>query len=306
MKRFFQYLFFLLLISAQTFAQSIDEFQPPITRTSAPERPLNAFSLYNNTTKVGLAEMQPIIPAFNGRGMLLASWNPQPVPSSSSTVVIVHGGHGLVPTNFSTGLWMFGLKVNVLILDSYWSRGAEENWLVWTRFGANTRMLDVVAAGRWLRDVQHTNPKTTFLFGDSQGGWTVLRSFTDEPFVRDKVESLYKAGISLYPNCIANGSDLKPKLGPYFASVIVFTGGKDTATPISECSRTIFSRAITWVHYDDQTHAWDSSTHGAHTAPVDGHCFKALNKYNHFEVCRSDKTTFDMREKIEAFIKANS
>jgi dienelactone hydrolase len=121
--------------------------------------------------------------------------------------VVVHGGHGLVPTNFATALWLRdALGANVMVLDSYWSRGREENWATWTAFGANMRALDAIAAARWLRDTAAVDPARIFLYGDSQGGWTVLRTFTDEPFLRSQVAGLYRGGIALYPNCVADGS----------------------------------------------------------------------------------------------------
>lgn len=283
----------------------IARFQPPIVADAAPERPLwGSWSLANNTRRVGLSAMQPLIPAFDGRGRLLASWNPHPDGAAGRpTFVIVHGGHGLGATNFATALWLRdALGANTLLLDSYWSRGRQENWRTWGEFGANMRTLDAIAAGRWLRDVQGTDPARTFLFGDSQGGWTVLRSFTDEPFLRAHILALYRAGISLYPNCRSDGSPERPRLGPYAAPVIVFTGGLDTATPIAECAPAIFRQASAWTHYPDQTHAWDTANRGAHTPAVDGECSRAMNTFNRFPVCRSDRTTADMRARIIAFV----
>jgi hypothetical protein len=75
----------------------VEFFQPPIVATQAPERPITNFSLFNNTTKVNLAPMRPIVPTFNGKGNLLASWTPHPDGvKNRPTFVIVHGGHGLV------------------------------------------------------------------------------------------------------------------------------------------------------------------------------------------------------------------
>ena len=279
--------------------------QPPIVVDRAPERPLKgSYSLYNNTRKVGLAALQPLVPAYAGAGRLLASWNPHPRGvAGRPTFVVVHGGHGLVPTNFATALWLRdALGANVMVLDSYWSRGREENWATWTAFGANMRALDAIAAARWLRDTAAVDPARIFLYGDSQGGWTVLRTFTDEPFLRSQVAGLYRGGIALYPNCVADGSLAQPALGPYVAPVIVFTGGRDTATPIQPCDRAVFTRAAQWHHYADQTHGWDTANRGAHTPAVDGECGKAMNVYNRFAVCRSDATTSDMRRRIAAFI----
>jgi len=281
----------------------IDYFQPPIVATVAPERPITNYSLYNNTVKVNLAPMRPIIPAYNNKGNLLASWTPHPQGiANRPTIVIVHGGHGLIPGDFATAVWARDqLGANTLVLDSYWSRGQNENWVTYTRLGANARTLDAIAAGKWLLS-QGIDSKKLFLMGGSQGGWTVLRTFTDEPFIKAQAKGLYRAGISLYPVCNSKGWRDDPALGPYWGPVVVFTAGKDTATPPGRCPTRVFSDATAWTHYPEATHGWDASNRGAHTPSVDGECGKALNVLNHFAVCRSDAATNDMHAKIKAFI----
>jgi len=281
----------------------IDYFQPPIVVTVAPERPITNYSLYNNTVKVNLAPMRPIIPTFNNKGNLLASWTPHPQGvANRPTFVIVHGGHGLIPGDFATAVWARDqLGANTLVLDSYWSRGQNENWVTYTRLGANARTLDAIAAGKWLLS-QGVDPKQLFLMGGSQGGWTVLRTFTNEPFIVEQARGLYRAGFSLYPVCNSKGWRDDPALGPYWGPVLVFTAGKDTATPPGRCPTRVFSDATAWTHYPDATHGWDSSNRGAHTPSVDGECGKALNVLNHFAVCRSDAATNDMHTKIKTFI----
>jgi dienelactone hydrolase len=286
-------------------AAQVELFQPPIVATAAPARPLRgSFSLENNTTRVGLAPMRPLVPAYAGPGRLLASWNPHPAGVAGRPVfVVMHGGHGLVPGNFATALWLRrDLGASVLVLDSFWSRGIEENWLERTRYGANMRVLDAIAAARWLRDAQGTDPRATFLIGDSQGGWTALRLFTDEPFLAEARAGLFRAGIALYPVCRSSGTAFSPRLGPYSGPVVVFTGGRDTATPPGECPRETFARAAAWTHYPDQTHGWDTANRGAHSPAVDGECGRAMNSYNRFAVCRSDATTADMRRRIGDFV----
>jgi dienelactone hydrolase len=284
-------------------AADIDYFQPPIVATVAPERPITNYSLTNNTIKVKLAPMRPIIPTYNKKGNLLASWTPHPQGvANRPTMVIVHGGHGLIPGDFATALWARDqLGANTLVLDSYWSRGQNENWETYTRLGANARTLDAIAAGKWLL-TQGIEPKKLFLLGGSQGGWTVLRTFTDEPFIAEQARGLYRAGFSLYPVCNSKGWRDDPTLGPYWGPVLVFTAGKDTATPPGRCPTRVFNDATAWTHYPDATHGWDTSNRGAHTPSVDGECGKALNVLNHFSVCRSDAATNDMHTKIKAFI----
>ena len=284
-------------------AADIDYFQPPIVATIAPERPITKYSLTNNTVKVKLAPMRPIIPTYNNKGNLLASWTPHPQGvANRPTIVIVHGGHGLVPGDFATAVWARDqLGANTLVLDSYWSRGQNENWETYTRLGANARTLDAIAAGRWLFH-QGIDQKKLFLMGGSQGGWTVLRTFTNEPFIIEQARGLYRAGFSLYPVCNSKGWRDDPTLGPYWGPVLVFTGGKDTATPPGRCPTRVFKDATAWTHYPDATHGWDTSNRGAHTPSVDGECGKALNVFNQFAVCRSDAATTDMQTKIKAFI----
>ena len=138
----------------------LNHFQPLITVREAPARPITNYSLRNNTTQVGLAPMLAQVPSFDGKGELIASWTPhRDGTRNRPTFVIVHGGHGLVPTNFANAMWLRDtFAANVLVLDSYWSRGHDENWATRTPFGANMRVLDLIAAGRWLRDVHGTRP----------------------------------------------------------------------------------------------------------------------------------------------------
>jgi dienelactone hydrolase len=298
-------LLFACLAGCQTIPFDVGFFQPQITVSSAPARPITQYSLYNNTTLVKLGEIKAQVPSFDGKGLLLASWTPHPKGATGRpTFVVVHGGHGLVPTNFASALWFRDtFHANVLVLDSYWSRGQNENWATRTRFGANMRALDVIAAGQWLRDVNKVDPAQMFVMGDSQGGWTVLRAFTDDPFLSGHMKGLYRGGIAAYPGCFSHGTPTAPTLSPYTAPVIVFTGGKDTATPISECPKRVLASAAQWRHYPDQTHGWDAANRGAAGTPVDGECGKAMNVYNPFAVCRSHAATDDMRRHIRSFIE---
>lgn len=305
-----RWLFSLALVSTlaacATAGIDIDRFQPPVTAQQAPQRPITGYSLYNNTARVGLAPLEALVPTFNGQGNLIASWTPhRDGAGGRPTFVVIHGGHGLVPTNFANAVWLRDtFAANVLVLDSYWSRGRDENWATRNRYGANMRVLDLIAAGRWLRDTQGTDPSKTFVWGDSQGGWSVLRAFTDDEFIRSRIHGLYRGGIAAYPNCFSLGTPEVPTLAPYFAPVIIFTGGKDTATPVSECPQSVLRSATEWVHYPDQTHGWDVSNRGAAGTPVDGECGRAMNVYNQFPVCRSNSTTDDMRRRIQGFVRA--
>lgn len=283
-------------------------FQPPIVSSQAPEQPLGVYSLMRNTTLVGLARPIPLVPSYNNQGLLIASWNPHPDGvANRPTVVIIHGGHGVGPANFATAMWARDvLGANALVLDSFWSRGVQENWYTGNHLGATARALDIIAAGRWLKNTIGVDPRSTYLIGDSQGGWAVLRALTDEPVFEREMPSLYAAGFSLYPVCKGGNSDLYPRLGPYTIPVIIFTGGLDTATPPGECwsnQPTVFRAAYEHIHYPNGTHAWDIANRGAWRRAVDGECTIALNPLRRFRMCRDDELTNNMRNRIQQFIQ---
>ena len=298
-------LFLFLTMTLQVYSmdsKNIAYFQPPIVSDKAPDRPLyGRYDLKKNSTSVGLSPVLSQVPAFNQKGKLLASWNPQNNPSTKITFVIVHGGFGIVPADFAQAIWLRNnFNANVLILDSFWSRGKNENWFARSQYGVNMRMLDAIAAGRWLVKEKGVDPRKLFLIGGSQGGWTVLRTFTNDPWISSQIDKIYAGGISLWPNCKADGSDIRPRLGPYSKKIIVFTGGKDTATPISECNQNVFRNAALWKHYPEATHGWDSEN--PTTKPVNGKCNEAKNPYRPYLVCRDDQATYDMRNHIKKYV----
>lgn len=296
----------LLAVAAGcTLADSInvEKFQPPITVTTAPTR-VHTWGIDQHVKMTNLAPFRPIVPAYNGIGSLLASWNPRSdKPGNHLTFIIIHGGHSVSPGNFASAVWLSQeYDANVLILDSFWSRGVDNNWNALGRMGANMRMLDALAAAKYTKHLG-ADPQKTILFGDSQGGWGTLRTFTTHE-KQAEVTSLYKAGIALYPFCYtALWNDTAPPLGPYSAPLLVFTGGNDKATPLSECSiPKSFKTAEKWVHFEDATHAWDVANRGAWNPPIDGQCDMAQNNVRPFSICRSNKYTQMMRDEIRAFL----
>jgi len=299
-------MFVFLTMTLQVYSmdqKTIEYFQPPIVSDKAPDRPrpTRPYDLKKYSTDVGLSSVLSQVPTFNQKGKLLASWNPQNNPSTKITFVIMHGGFGITPAHFAKAIWLRNnFNANILILDSYWSRGKNENWKAGTNYGVNMRTLDAIAAGRWLVKEKGVDQRKLFLIGESQGGWTVLRTFTDDPWISNQIKDLYAGGISLYPNCKADGSNIRPRLGPYSKNIIVFTGGKDTATPISECNQKVFRVAALWKHYPEATHGWDIENPTRKI--VDGACSVAKNPYRPYKVCRDDKVTNDMRNHIKKYV----
>jgi acetyl esterase/lipase len=178
------------------------------------------------------------------------------------------------------------------------------------------RVLDALAAGRWVQK-QGARADATFLAGDSQGGWTVLRTFTNHNLA-DAVRAHFVAGIAQYPNCYVKTSrwfgaaptgerdpDKAPPLGNYTRPVLVFTGGKDEATPLSQCEPDTVFAGTQWKHFPQATHAYDSPNRGIGRAAVHGECAKAANVYNRFPVCHDAEVTAEALGMTFRFLEAN-
>ena len=298
----------LVATQAQALTQSeIRTHQPPATVATPPAVTVVGAKIEWYTTSRNLADYLPQVPTFDGKGHLLASWTPHPAGvKNRPTFILVHGGHGIVPIDISNAMWARKeLGANVLVLDSFWSRGKQENWRTWNEFGANMRALDAIAAGKFVLS-QGVDPSSIYLLGGSQGGWTVLRTMTSTPFL-NQYNTMFAAGISVYPNCeTSRWGSYKPTLGPYNRPVAIFTAGKDTATSIEPCDKEIFTSASYWKHYPQATHAFDAVFKGMLQDPprnADGECTQALNVYNRYAICRDNAATEDMRGWIKRWVQ---
>lgn len=293
----------------------VDKFQPPIVSQAVHS---SGQYVIDGARYLGLNAFTANMPSYNGKGNLISSWNPRGGRvGERPTFIIAHGGSGIGPTHLHDARWLIKtFDANVMVLDSFWSRGRSENWITWREFGANMRLIDAIAAGRFVRS-QGADPAKTYLIGGSQGGWTVLRTFTTSHQMSAEVQQLYRGGIALYPNCTsvdnwydwrpssAQSSDGVPPLGPYSKPVIIFSGSADTATSVKECKtdKTLKS-AYAWHHYEGATHAWDI-VHNVRTPDEqpDGVCSITDNKYVPFRMCRDNKVTEHMRGEIKAFVE---
>jgi dienelactone hydrolase len=248
----------------------------------------------------GQRPITPLIPAFDGKGFLLASWTPSTKPDAP-TFVIAHGGGGINTTAFQLGADIRAMgDANILIVDSIWSRGRISNGgnsinASGKTLSSNARMFDLVAAGRWL-STQGVNPKKTYAIGMSQGGWGVLRAFTNDPVVTELVKPLYAGGVSLYPPCEEPGtkhteerSFIFHKLGPYHSKVLLITGGLDTLTPVSYCSESTLKSVDRWLHWEDATHSFNESIGGA------------FKRFGTHKFCYNEKRVKQMMNEIGIF-----
>ena len=260
----------------------------------------------------GQGAITPLIPAFDGKGFLLASWTPSTKPDAP-TFVIAHGGGGINTTAFQLGADIRAMgDVNILIVDSIWSRGRISNGgdsinASGKTLSANARMFDLVAAGRWL-STQGGNPTKTYAIGMSQGGWGVLRAFTNDPVVTELVKPLYAGGVSLYPPCEEPGTKHTEernftfhKLGPYHSKVLLITGGLDTLTPVSYCSESTLKSVDRWLHWEDATHSFNESIGGAFKRTTDGNCQTMVNGFGTHKFCYNEKRVKQMMYEIGIF-----
>jgi dienelactone hydrolase len=302
-------LLILAVISTQALALTqaeIERHQPVTVADRPPPQLLGDAQIEWYTTNRNLADYLPIVTTFDGRGKLLASWTPHKSGvKNRPTFVFLHGGHGIGPIDIAAAQWARKeLNANVLVLDSFWSRGKIENFATFNEYGANMRALDAIAAGKFVLS-QGVDPDSIYLQGESQGGWAVLRTMTDTPFF-NRYNTMFRAGIVLYPVCRTGWGSNHPDLGPYNRTTVIFTAGRDEATPISQCSNDIFTQAKIWQHYPQATHAFDAIFKGGLQEPPvdnDGKCMNALNVYNRFPICRSNAATDDMRSRVKGLVK---
>ena len=272
-------------------------------------------------TNWGQGAITPLIPAFDGKGFLLASWTPSNKPDAP-TFVIAHGGGGIGGTDFILGADLRALgDVNILILDSIWSRGrttdagdrasngGDSIKASGKTLSSNARMFDLVAAGRWL-STQGVNPNKTYAIGMSQGGWGVLRAFTNDPMITELVKPLYAGGVSLYPLCEEPGTKhlsvpadayVYHKLGPYHSKVLLITGALDTLTPVSYCSDSTLKSVDRWLHWEDATHSFNESIGGNFKRTTDGACQTMVNGFGTHQFCYNEKRVKQMLDEIRVF-----
>ena len=328
------------------------EEPPPIVRTvppSAAEVQALGFgqkALNEQPVRFGLAQHFPWIPDWSKAqsGQLLASWNLNPEAGRHPTLVIQHGGvGGPGPTDYGHARWFLARGFNVLVLDSFWSRGFIANWRKmdasasehgrsFSSLGANTRARDAFAAAHWLRQQPQVDPRRIFLMGGSQGGWSVLRAFTDEKSITAHYKGLFRAGVAIYPACWSwqqtpgqhghnTTESVRPRLGPFYAPVLLVTAELEppgSQTDILSCDQNLIKWAHKHIRLSNTTHAFDDETppekpinrcwysanpHWCRASggrdPVSGHCIGVLKP----DFCADANMTSDIREEMLHFFR---
>ena len=293
--RVFSRLLFLCLLAvsgpALAFWGNDYDEPPPIIRMEPPsQQEVKALGFGNQAlneqvTRFGLAKHVPLISDWSKAqsGKLLASWNPLAADGKHPTLVIQHGGvGGPGSTDYGHARWFLAQGFNVLVLDSFWSRGFIANWRkidapvsqhgpAFSALGANTRARDAFAAARWLAVQPQVDAKRIFLLGGSQGGWSVLRALTDEKSITDTHRGLFRAGVSIYPACwswqrtphphgVGVSRAARPALGPFYAPVFLITAELEppgSATDIGACDPDLLKWATRHRRLLNTTHAFD-------------------------------------------------
>ena len=273
----------------------------------------NEVNLNRSATFWGVGTVAPLIPGFDGKGLLLASWTPS-AKTDAPTFVIAHGGGGMDASLFVLGVDLRAMgDANILIVDSIWSRGRTTNGgdsinASGKTLSSNARMFDLVAAGRWL-STQGVNPNKTYAIGLSQGGWGVLRAFTNDPMITELVKPYYAGGVSVVPMCEEPGTKHTEekvftyhKLGPYHSKVLLITGALDTLTPVSYCSDSTVKTVEKWLHWDDAGHGFfDPIVGSAFQRAVDGTCETMVNGFGTHLFCYNEKRAKQMLDEIRVF-----
>lgn len=284
----------LAMMSSSVFAFWGKDYEepPPIVRNEPPnlqevqQLKFGNRAMNDQPNRFGLARHVPLIPDWSkaNAGKLLASWTPNDNVGKHATVVFQHGGvGGPGSTEYGHARWFLAQGFNVLVLDSHWSRGFIANWRKidetyhgpsFSTLGANTRARDAFAAARWLREQPQVDASRIFLMGGSQGGWSVLRAFTDEKSITEKHQGLFRAGVSIYPSCWSwqrtpgnHGMNvpetLNPRLGPFYAPVLLVTAELEppgSATDINACHPDLIKWAFKHVRFSNTTHAFDAES----------------------------------------------
>ena len=87
-------------VGAAADVVEVDKFQPAIVQQHAPNIQ-HRWSIDGNQQRTGVARFASIVPSYNGKGNLIASWNPRSGRvAERPTFIVVHGGHGVSP-----GFW---------------------------------------------------------------------------------------------------------------------------------------------------------------------------------------------------------
>ncbi|MGB9365377.1 MAG: dienelactone hydrolase family protein [Xanthobacteraceae bacterium] len=202
-------------------------------------------------------ESVPRPPAEIISGYLTKPDGPGPFPA----VVHLHGCAGLpkaIKAGNDQGFWserLAGWGYAVLVVDSFTTRGIEQ---ACTGIGTGIagRIADAYGALAYLSAQPFVDAKRIALLGFSQGAITALSlvGARDFEIVENEAEHHFKAAITFYPSCPAEGAMTVPTL--------ILIGALDDWTPASACTTMIKNRGgagspVRLVIYPGTHHGFD-------------------------------------------------
>jgi len=207
----------------------------------------------------GRLELFPMIDTYDRQGKLWARLfkpNPRIYPGPYPAVAMFHGGGGVNQGTMARARWYRDQGFVVVVVDSFGSRGVEQNWITYTQYGANMRAQDAVASVRYLRSLSDVDHKRIYITGGSQGGWAVLRTLTAGAPWSEEARQTIAAGIAMWPVCRRDKPGAVP-LGPFIRPVLFLQGSADTATPPSFCEDLARQPGNKNAVYEGATHSFD-------------------------------------------------
>ncbi len=307
MKKILQIAFLANLLFASLAFANDNSTAPDFVES---EKITNIANFWQATNKSGIGPMLPQIPSWDNRGFLIASWSPAADYLNAPTFIIMHGGGGSGTMHFKIAQDIQEqYKANVLILDSFWSRGRKRNTAPDARehtrvINATHRVYDLLAAGKWLQE-KGIKSNNVFPIGESQGGMVVMRAFTEGTDFAVDIKKYFSKGIVLWPACHwfdADHTRAHP-VGPYHSPVLIISGGRDYGSPIELCP-TRAVKSAEHVHWPEATHAWMIATHGPWKTREDGNCDQYIeNRGQRIPMCYSETRTKETFRKIQQFIQ---
>jgi len=177
-------------------------------------------------------------------------------------VALFHGCGGVGQNNSRMAELLRSWGYVALVVDSFSSRGLKDvcgrHWP--TQADAESRALDIDAAGLWLDRQEFVKPSQHAFMGYSYGGGVgLLRALS--PRTDSRVPSGWRAAVLIYPDC-GLGEAIGPTLRPRLPTLMAM-GALDDWTPVKQCEalldRIKVDRQLIETHvYPDAHHSFDA------------------------------------------------
>ena len=167
-------------------------------------------------------------------------------PSARPAIITMVSGDGLQKSHMQWGEQLASWGYVNLLIDTFGSRGGTSR-----RDTPNANIItDAYNGYRYLTKQEYVDPNQIALLGFSLGGSSIF-SMLNEANVTRPTDIIFKAGVSIYPNC-----DISIKLK---APLLILIGDNDPLASHHSCE-TISSQAQDWNN-DITFHLYTGATH---------------------------------------------